>query len=812
MTKHPFKKAAPDLTALGYHAIPITPRGKFPAWIRDGQWINTIGWQKWRDEAPSDDDLAYWSTMPQANIGIVLGTRLGDHQLVAVDIDVEDPDEIADLMGTLPVTPMEKRGAKGTTLFYLADPEVRSRGYRTKSKKALADLLTGNATKQTVVPPSVHPDGPVYTWVRGPVPVDELPILTADHLDEFHEMLESLGWQEGEETELDEHGNRVKIAKSADFSDDPFAAVKVDALAHLDLWVSDLSLYGLTKSAAGYRAVPDFRPSGSGARIEDRKASLSITTTGIKDHGDDKGYSAVDLVMATEKLSDHEACSWLEDRLYDDTIAPRQNIIAGPSSISANDDDPEDFSDIDEEDLSDELVEFEHVTSHDHSAPWRELPTFCDPITIIAEHIQGRAKNDLEAFSLMGALATYSTVIGRQYSTPFKQGSLNLYMLGLAPSGAGKTHYVKAPADMLHAASLSLMIGPSEWTAGTVFENHVERQPIALCLIDEFGDTMQRMTDPKASPAQQSRAKPLKEMYSVGYGFYATSDMAQRKSVSIRAPHVSILAMSTPQKLYTNLTEEALEEGFVNRWLIVPVQGKKTTKAQREAELMAQLVADGQVQGNTRTPNHIISILKGAQTARDPQGEEHRFSNPSSLAGLSAGELEPLRVDWASEGAQRLWAKYAVHCLSDELCKTEIIRNLFARSAENALRIASVFAVANHAYKGHALEVTEEMIDFAIRFVEWCSRSNYAQLGQNIGGSARTAGVRDKMLSYIEAKPRTRRQVVKNFKGRVDTVKDIDAHLQLLLEAGLIMKNESSNEHGRATVRFIARKGGHKMG
>lgn len=811
MSKHPYRSAAPELSELGYHAIPITPQGKFPAWIRDGQWINTIGWQKWRDEAPSADDALYWATMPKANIGIVLGTRLGEYQLIAVDIDVEDPDEIAELMGTLPPSPMEKRGAKGTTLFYLADPDVRSRGYRTSTKKALADLLTGNATKQTVVPPSVHPDGPVYKWVKGPVAMSELPILTADHLEEFHEMLESLGWKDGAETELDEHGNRVRIAKSADFSDDPFAAVKVDALANLDLWVPDLTLYGLSKTAAGYRAVPDFRPSGSGTRTEDRKNSLSITTTGIKDHGDDRGYSAVDLVMATEKMTDHEACTWLEDRLYDDTITPVQNIIAGPTS-SASDDDPEDFSDIDDEDLSDELPEFGPIKSHDHRAPWREYPSFCDPITVIAEHIQGQAKNNLEAFAFMGALATYSTVIGRQYTTPFKEGALNLYMLGLAPSGAGKTHYVKTPADMLHASSLSLMIGPSEWTAGTVFENHVERQPIALCLIDEFGDTMQRMTDPKASPAQQSRAKPLKEMYSVGYGFYATSDMAQRKSVSIRAPHVSILAMSTPQKLYTNLTEEALEEGFVNRWLIVPVEGKKTTVAEREAELMAELMADSQIQGGKRTPNHIIDILKAAQTARDPKGEEHRFSNPSSLAGLSAGELQPLRVEWASDSAQRLWAKYAVHCGDEALCKTEVIRNLFARSAENALRIASVFAVANHAYRGHKLEVTEEMIEFAIRFVEWCCRANYAQLVHNIGGSSRTASVRDKMLSYIETKARTRRQVVKNFKGRVDSVKDIDSHLQLLMEAGLIMKNVTENKQGSPTTRFIARKRGVKGG
>lgn len=788
---------------MGYHTIPIAPKGKFPAWIRDGKWIHTLEWQKWRDEAPNEDDFTYWCTMPRANLGVVLGTRHGEHQLVAVDIDVTDPDEVAELVGTLPRTPMEKKGAKGTTLFFLASPEVRSRGYRTKTKVPLADLLTGNATKQTVMPPSVHPDGPIYKWVGdGPVPIGELPILTPEALDEFHEMLESLGWKEGAEATSDEHGNRAKIARSADFEDDPFAAVKVDALANLELWVHDLTIYGLESGAAGYRAVPDFRPSGSGRRTEDRKKSLSITPTGIRDHGD-KGYSAIDLVMATEKLGEAAACAWLEERLYDDQ-AHEVQIIAGPSAKSdvyTTESDLDDDELIEEEHAGNDIPQFERIAPHDPSKPWTDLPTHSDPIMALGMYLKDGKEDGLNVFALTAALSLYSTAIGRLYTTPVQSGAVNLYFLGLAPSGTGKTRFIKRQEDVLISAGMESSLGPAEWTAGTVFENHVMRQPITLCLVDEFGDTMQRMTDPKASPAQQSRAKPIKEMYSVGFSTYRTSEMAQRRAEVINAPHVSFYAMSTPEKLYDNLTEGQLEEGFINRWMFVPSQAKPPSRDELRERFAA--MDSG---GNIAIPNYIVGILRHARQSRDPYGEETRFSHPSMLAQTSGGAVEPLIVDWEGDHVKTLWVDYAAHCASPETCTSEVIRNLYARAAENALRIATILAVSHIAMNRQKPTISFEDLQFAIRFVDWCVRANYENVSRGIGAGSKYAELQDKVLEYIRKKHRTHRETYNNFRNRVDGPRAMQDILTMLIESGLIMKNEQENSRGRPTPVYIARK------
>ncbi|MEL7110952.1 MAG: bifunctional DNA primase/polymerase [Pseudomonadota bacterium] len=802
----PFKSGAPTLRELGYHTIPIMPAGKFPAWIRDRQWVHTVEWQKWRDEMPNEDDFVYWSTMPRANLGVVLGTPVGEYQLVAVDIDVVDPDEVAELLSTLPRSPMEKRGAKGTTVFFLANPNVRSRGYRTKDKVPLADLLTGNATKQTVMPPSVHPDGPVYEWVGdGPVPIDELPVLTADHLEQFHEMLESLGWKEGAEGESDAFGNRQKIAKSADFSDDPFAAVKVDALANLDLWVPDLTIYGLDKSASGYRAVPDFRPSGSGNRTEDRKRSLSITPNGIKDHGDDRGYSAIDLVMATEKLGEAEACKWLEDRLYTDQITTAQ-IIAGPDYDDDDDDD---------EDEDEEIVEasdahsFELVKEVSVGDRWTEFPKFCDPITALAEYIHDNQNVGLDAFALAASLVTVSTAIGRQYKTPYMDGALNLYFLGLAPSGAGKTQYIKGPSALLSHARLSTLIGPSEWTAGTVFENYISMNPTALCLIDEFGDTMQRMTDPKASPAQQSRAKPIKEMYSVGFGNYETSQMAARASMTIPAPHLSIFAMSTPDKLYSNISEEQLEEGFVNRWLMLPINPKRMTKEERRRVECERALKSG---GLASPPAHLVRMLKGIHDGPSVPKDENYFNEATNTVTTSAAKApDPKQIEWGSDEVLDLYVEYMLHCKSDEVCRTEIIRNLYARAAENALRVACVLVAANHAYKGSALSLGLDELTFAIRFVDWCVRLNLSKIEQGIGGGSKTAKVQFQIITYVKKRHRTYRELYNNFRTRVDGgprgMKDL---LELLVHSGMIKKTEKPNKRGRPTEVYVITNRGKK--
>lgn len=351
----PFAQAAPDLQALGYSVLSVIPpsaanfeaRGKMPGIFQGGHWQGNPGWNKLRDAPLSGFGLSMAMKYPGANIGIVCGTpagRDGDEQLFvcALDLDMTDPDAVDEVVRALPASPMSKTGSKGLTLFFRASKAVTSRTYDDERiprgsgvPRRLADLLTGFAPRQTISPPSAHPDGPVYRWIKGPVAAHDLPILTPADVDVLGEVLQAYGYQPAEAR--GGKGERKPFTPSeSGGSDDPFEQIKADALANLSLWVPHVdNLFGLRPARRGYEAVNLLRDSSSGRATSERKRNLSINPQGITDFGTGETWSAIDLVSDFNGLSVSEAVTWLEDRLYpSDVVIDLDEMRAAASARS----------------------------------------------------------------------------------------------------------------------------------------------------------------------------------------------------------------------------------------------------------------------------------------------------------------------------------------------------------------------------------------------------------------------------------------------------------------------------------------------
>ena len=102
------------------------------------------------------DDLM--TKYPACNIGLICGELSG---VIAVDIDLVDPDLINRVLAILPPSEIRKRGAKGLTLFYRYQGEINQKLFY-DGGTAVELLSTGN---QTVLPPSIHPDTKLpYKW------------------------------------------------------------------------------------------------------------------------------------------------------------------------------------------------------------------------------------------------------------------------------------------------------------------------------------------------------------------------------------------------------------------------------------------------------------------------------------------------------------------------------------------------------------------------------------------------------------------------------------------------------------------------
>jgi AAA domain/Bifunctional DNA primase/polymerase, N-terminal len=286
---------APVLVSRGYFPLPIGPGTKAPH-----RYVPSMGgYQLFATWSERPEPL----TTPQPGAGIGVRTGKG-----VIALDYDDEEAALRVSEVLPCD-INKSGQRGWTSFFRTDFPVPSENfYNDKGELVLQVLSEG---KQTVLPPSVHPDTKQpYRWTNGTLydtPASSLPLLPRD----YRERILALGYCEG--------GREAKTeAGGGETFDTPHGELNDLALKNIPAWINDLGLYGLKRKPgrANWVTVPTWRPSSThGNEHEKRDPNLKISPLGIMDHGVDKGYSALDLVMVARSCSLSEAFEWLSERV-----------------------------------------------------------------------------------------------------------------------------------------------------------------------------------------------------------------------------------------------------------------------------------------------------------------------------------------------------------------------------------------------------------------------------------------------------------------------------------------------------------------
>jgi hypothetical protein len=99
----------------------------------------------------------------KANIGLLCGEPSG---VICIDIDTDDPNLVKMILDSLPETPVMKKGKKGVNFFYRYNGESTNNYKNPLTKKDnLFELISTG--RQTVLPPSIHPDTKKpYLWCK----------------------------------------------------------------------------------------------------------------------------------------------------------------------------------------------------------------------------------------------------------------------------------------------------------------------------------------------------------------------------------------------------------------------------------------------------------------------------------------------------------------------------------------------------------------------------------------------------------------------------------------------------------------------
>ena len=172
----PFAEYAAALLQAGYSPLPIISGRKKPA---------LKGWSALCETPLSLGYIRdYSSRWPMAGLGVALGYA----GVLAVDLDTIDGRQIAAITGTIPRSPVAKQGRRGLTRYYRAPAGV---SIQTRHFAGIVDLISAGGSN--VLPPSMHPAGMPYRWLKAPlwdVPATDLPEVPADLEDSLEDALE----------------------------------------------------------------------------------------------------------------------------------------------------------------------------------------------------------------------------------------------------------------------------------------------------------------------------------------------------------------------------------------------------------------------------------------------------------------------------------------------------------------------------------------------------------------------------------------------------------------------------------------------
>lgn len=200
----------------------------------------------------------------------------------------------------------------------------------------------------------------------------------------------------------------------------------------------------------------------------------------------------------------------------------------------------------------------------------------------IADYIYASAPRPVAEVGLVSALAFGAGILGRQFN--ISASGLNQYIILLGATGVGKEAAESGITRLLNSVENFIpqaqeFMGPAVFASGQALTRVLEKSTCFVSVLDEIGITLQQICDKRAASHQVQMRKALLFLYGKsGWNQYLRASVysdTAKNTIAIKAPNVSILGLSTPEKFYDALDREHIAEGTVPRFLVVDYTGKR---------------------------------------------------------------------------------------------------------------------------------------------------------------------------------------------------------------------------------------------
>jgi hypothetical protein len=150
--------------SLGWRPLALRPPTEKVEGAGKRPWYR---WKRFQHEGVTRSMIhAWWKERPEANVGVLTGPA---SMLVGVDVDSrEGAAAVREAAGGQVEPTMCFRTGRGWRLLYALPAGVTPPPSRWVMAASGGTFEVLSAGRQSVMPPSLHPDGPRYTWLSRP--------------------------------------------------------------------------------------------------------------------------------------------------------------------------------------------------------------------------------------------------------------------------------------------------------------------------------------------------------------------------------------------------------------------------------------------------------------------------------------------------------------------------------------------------------------------------------------------------------------------------------------------------------------------
>ena len=537
------------LVDRGFPILPIQPNTKKPGLYKLGAWHEYPKWSRHCERDTTDNEVDIWGNWPEAGIGIAAGRVIG------IDIDILDSPTIA-----LEMEALAKRMLGDTPAVRIGNAPKRLLVYRAVQpfsgfKYPPIEVL---GVGQQFIAYGIHPDtGKPYDWpvsTLADLSPDDLPGITEAQAREFAKEAYRLI-----PAELRPKTLGVGLRAPMECANLPeqrgtYEAVE-DALRHIvnadldyDSWVR---IGMATKGALGDEGWPLFEAWSESSQKNDPKT----TARSWRSFAPQRIGAGTIYKLALDNGWEPDAEMQLNGEIVTNGHHPAREFLQALQAADPISIEPQEIS----------------------LPPPKPMPVGWDQVGgVIADMMAlmaATAKRPQPVLALGASLCAIGALMGRKYRTESNIRS-NLYVVGIAESGAGKNHSRVVINELFRKANLLQYLGGNKIASGSGLLTAIQRQPAILFQLDEFGMFLSAAADRKRSPRYVCEILDLMtELYTTSgttyFGVEYASTQHNNAHRAIHQPCACIYGTTTPLHFWQALQASNVADGSLARFLIM---------------------------------------------------------------------------------------------------------------------------------------------------------------------------------------------------------------------------------------------------